>query len=108
MMTGDQASPASPVVVKDQPALAPSPVVRSRTLTSQRAGAVYIHREASRIKRKFTTQQGWLGDYDYAWYETYMTLTFTTYFDTQSKALYSIAAFYGKKKASATVLRSGR
>ena len=104
-MPSDQ---ASPVVVKDQPTPTPSPAVRSGTLASQRARAGYIRGEASRIKRKFTTRQGWLGDYDYAWYETYLTLTFPAYFDTQRKALYSIAAFYGKKKASTTVLRSRR
>jgi hypothetical protein len=58
----------APPVVKDQPTSTPSPVVSSEALANEKAS--FFHKEATRIKRKFTTRQGWLGDYDYAWYAT--------------------------------------
>lgn len=57
-------------VVKDQPTSTPLPVVTSEALANEKVRANVFRREAIRIKRKFTTRQGWLGDYDYAWYAT--------------------------------------
>lgn len=54
-------------VVKDQPMSTPLPVVTSEALANEKVRANVFRREAIRIKRKFTTRQGWLGDYDYAW-----------------------------------------
>jgi hypothetical protein len=47
-------------VVQEKPEPTPEP--------STSPGAVGTLKEnTSRLGRKFTTQQGWLGDYDYAW-----------------------------------------
>jgi len=58
---------STPPIVRDQPTSTPFPVVRSETVPNEKEGASFFSREATHIKRKFTTQQGWLGDYDYAW-----------------------------------------
>jgi uric acid-xanthine permease len=55
-------------VVKDQPTSTPSPIVRPEGVLNEKEGTSFLRREATRIARKFTTRQGWLGDYDYAWY----------------------------------------
>ena len=95
----DASNQVSPVVIKDQPTPIPEPTspaaaVRSGILANQRA----IRTEASRIKRKFTTRQGWLGDYDYAWYETYTILTFSAYFDTQGRLCTPSLPFMARKR----------
>ena len=60
--------------MKDQPTLTPFPIVRPvaepglQVVQNEEEDTSFICTEATRTKHKFTTRQGWLGNYDYAWY----------------------------------------
>jgi uric acid-xanthine permease len=73
-------SVSSPIV-KDQPTPTPLPIAShsEEALANEKATGSFFRREAGHVKRKFTTRQGWLGDYDYAWYAIPMKLTFFSF-----------------------------
>jgi hypothetical protein len=54
-------------VVTDEPAPTPFPVVSSEAPDDDKPKSSPLSGAVDRIRRKFTTRHGWLGDYDYAW-----------------------------------------
>ena len=52
--------------VHEQPQSVDPPTVPTLSTSSPKSGG--LKDRALRIKKKYTTRDGWLGDYDYAWY----------------------------------------
>ena len=71
-----------------------------------RAGRETLQHRTSRYVRKVSTRDGWLGDYDYAWY-VFCSSCKSDIAHCLCQAMYAVFAIHAPEKHYAAILRVG-